>query len=145
MGPNLKFWGRVCFCFLISLFILCPPSHGLNLSIDEGVFSRSFPGPRLLYPVTDNIDLKGEAYLEFKWERSNFVDTRSYDFRLYKGYNTTQPNLILKRSVSATEYPIKVESSTFEINQVYTWVLVQVSFGGNKSDKSFSSFKIIKK
>jgi len=109
------------------------------------MFGQSFPGPRLLYPVTDHIDLTGQDYLEFKWERSDFVNTRSYDFRLYKGYNTVQSTLILKKNVSSTEYPVKIEASTFEINQVYTWVLIRVAFNGNKSDKSFSSFKIIKK
>ena len=99
----------------------------------------------MLSPTTDDIDLKGEPYIEFKWRRIDFVYTQDYDFRLYKGYQAVASNLILKRRVSIDEYPIKVESLVFDLNQVYTWVLRQVTFDGSKSDKSSSSFRILKK
>jgi len=106
---------------------------------------RSMPGPTLLYPITDNIVLSGKDYLEFKWIRTYFVQTGYLDFRLYKGYNTTAANRIFKQKFSSNEYPIRLPAALFEEGQVYTWVLVQISFDGTKSDKSFSSFKIIKK
>lgn len=99
----------------------------------------------LFSPVTEDIDLNGKVTLEFKWWRVELPWTDRFIFKLYKGYNTTASNLILKQEYSWTEYPIKIPASQFEENQVYTWVLVQVFNGGRKSDKSFSSFKIIKK
>jgi hypothetical protein len=106
---------------------------------------QSIAGPILLYPITDDIVLSGKDYLEFKWIRNYFVQTEYFDFRLYKGYNTTAANRIFKQSFSSNEYPIRIPVALFEENQVYTWVLVLVFYDGRKSDKSFSSFKIIKK
>ena len=136
---------RVCFCLLVGISFLCQFSRAASLSTDLGGLNQSFPGPELFYPVTDNVDLKGVLYLEFKWRRNDSVYTRNYDFRLYKGYQTIASNLILKKIISTDEYPFKVESLVFDLNQVYTWVLRQITFDGRKSDKSFSSFKIIKK
>jgi len=133
------------FCLLAGSPILCSSSRADNLSFAAGGPNQSFSGPDLFYPITDDIDLKGKPYLEFKWRRSDFVYTRSYDFRLYKGYQTIASNLILKRIISANDYPFKVESLVFDSNQAYTWVLRQITLSGRKSDKSFSSFKIIKK
>jgi len=105
----------------------------------------SISGPTLLYPITDNIVLSGKDYLEFKWIRYYFVQTEYFDFRLYKGYNTIAANLIFKQKFTSNEYPISIPKALFEENQVYTWVLVLLFYDGRKSDKSFSSFKIIKK
>jgi len=102
-------------------------------------------GPTLLSPTTKDIDLSGKVALEFRWEEANTYKTDYLDFRLYKGYDTYASNLILKQRFPVSEYPIKVPASVFEIGQVYTWVIVQVFIGGSKSDKSSSSFKIIKK
>ena len=142
---DIKLWGRVCFCLLVGVSVFCPFSRAANLSFEVGGLNQSFPGPELFSPITDDIDLKGEPYLEFKWRRSDFVYTRNYDFRLYKGYQTIASNLILKRIISTDEYPFKVESLVFDPDQVYTWVLCQITLNGRKSDKSFSSFKVIKK
>jgi len=136
---------RVCFCLLIAVTAFCQFLLASNLSFDIGGFNRSFPGPDLFYPITDDIDLKGSAYLEFKWRRSDFAYTRSYDFRLYRGYQTLADNLILKKSIPVEEYPLNISSGEFETGQVYTWVLIQVLNDGRKSDRSFSSFRIIKK
>lgn len=106
---------------------------------------KSIPGPNLLYPTTNDIVLTGKDKLEFKWMRTDFVNTGHFDFRLYKGYNTTEGNLIFKQNFSLREYPIKVPAALFENNQVYTWVLVQVFISGEKSDRSSSVFKIIGK
>ncbi|MFH1398355.1 MAG: hypothetical protein ABIH27_07400 [Candidatus Omnitrophota bacterium] len=43
------------------------------------------------------------------------------------------------------EYSINIKSELFEDSQVYTWSLIRVSFSGQKSDKSTSSFEVIKK
>lgn len=132
--------------------MLCFVSFSVFYSISYagmGIFGRGsldfMPGPRLLSPLTDDIDLSGKENLEFKWMTGDLIRTDYFDFRLYKGYNTTARNLIFKQRFSVHEYPIKIPASQFKPGQVYTWVLVQVFIGGQKSDKSFSSFKITKK
>lgn len=136
---------KVCFFLLVALALFYGPSLSSTLTFGLGGFSQSFPGPDLFSPVTDDIDLSGEDHLEFKWRRSDLVYTRSYDFRLYRGYQALAGNRILKKNIPAQEYPFSIPSEEFETGQVYTWVLIQVLNDGKKSDKSFSSFKIIKK
>jgi hypothetical protein len=126
-------------CSLLFIFT-CPSYCGAK---NASFYAEA--GPMLFSPVTEDIDLNGKVTLEFKWWRVELPWTDRFIFKLYKGYNTTASNLILKQEYSWTEYPIKIPASQFEENQVYTWVLVQVFNGGRKSDKSFSSFKIIKK
>jgi hypothetical protein len=128
-------------CFALGLMALCVQSSyaGRNTS-----FSCE-AGPMLFYPVTENIDLAGKGYLEFRWWRVELVWTDHFIFKLYKGYNTTGDNLIFKQDYSGWDYPVKLPASQFEVGQVYTWVLQQVFKGGKKSDRSSSSFKIIKK
>ena len=125
---------------ILSIFVCSSYGSMLGSKIYD-----SIPGPDLLSPTTDDIDLGGKDYLEFRWRKFGLVQTDYYDFRLYKGYNTTADNLISKQKFSTDIYPIKIQSSIFEVDQVYTWVLVQVFLSGQKSDRSFSSFKIIKK
>ena len=144
MQPRIKGAVIICFALFLILFIFTSNSYCDMLLKNNNDF-KSIPGPTLLYPTTDDIVLAGRDYLEFKWIRNHFVETDYFDFRLYKGYNTTEPNLILKEKIPSDTYPIKVPSALFESNQVYTWVLVQVFISGEKSDRSFSSFKIIKK
>ncbi len=126
--------------------ILLPVKGNARLLGDEG-FDRQLdtPGPTLLYPVTDHIDLTGKEFLEFKWERTDTLSIREYDFRLYRGYATTQASLMLKKKVPVDDYPITVASKELDLGQVYTWVLVEIFDSGIKSDRSSSSFKIIKK
>ena len=125
--------------FIIAAFFARPAYCAKN----TGFYYEA--GPMLLSPVTENIVLTGKEFLEFKWWRVELVWTDHMIFKLYKGYNTTLPNLILKKEAGAFDYPIKIPASQFEENQVYTWVIQQVFTGGRKSDKSFSSFTIIKK
>lgn len=126
--------------FILSFFVCASYSSMLGSRIYDLI-----PGPDLLYPTTDDIDLSGKDYLEFRWRKANLVQTDYYDFRLYKGYNAIAANLISKQKFSTDIYPIQIQSSMFEVDQVYTWVLVQVFLSGQKSDRSSSSFKIIKK
>ncbi len=111
----------------------------------KGSGSNFVPGPTLLSPVTEDIVLTGKDFLEFKWIRTDLVRTDHFDFRLYKGYAATASNRIFKQQFLAAQYPVKLPVSMFEAGQVYTWVLIQVYLGGEKGDKSFSSFKIIEK
>ncbi len=131
------------FCFLLSSIfvspVFCADAVRLNEELD---FS---PGPRLLYPVTDNIKLEGARQLEFKWERPDILKVKYYDFKLYKGYNTVASNVIFSKRISYNECPLKLDISLFEVGQVYAWAVVSIFDTGQKSDKSYSSFKITEK
>ncbi len=125
------------------LFGLPAVAGALNGISSKGLFNF-LSAPWLLAPVTDSINLTGKEFLEFKWKPDLSVNTDYYDFRLYKGYNMLASTLILKQRVNANEFSFKVNTATFENGQVYTWSLRRVILSGEKSDKSFSSFKVIK-
>lgn len=126
--------GEVIIC-LAAFLILSVFTSGAycDMLLENNNDFKSVPGPNLLSPTTNDIVLTGKDKLEFKWMRTDFVNTGHFDFRLYKGYNTTEPNLIFKQNFSLREYPIKVPAALFENNQVYTWVLVQVFINGEKA------------
>jgi len=137
---------KILFLLLVSLFL-----SGLML---ERSYSRSplggierepFPaGPQLLYPVTEDIKLSGKQSLEFRWNFPNQIDTDYFYLRIYKGFDTTVKNMIFRQRYSVSELPPKLPASFFQLNQVYTWVLVQVYFDGRRSEGVFSPFKITK-
>ncbi len=140
MKDKLKF----CLVVFLYLFLVLLADHHLCYARGGRDFV-SMPGPTLLYPATENIDLKSGPFLEFRWERVNTVWADHYDFKLYKGYQTMQANLLVKKQLSTDDYPFKLDAANLEVNQVYTWSLTQVYSDGKKSDRAFASFTIIKK
>lgn len=131
---------------IISLLALAIPIFAGGAGVLSGRGSFNYvPSPQLIFPLTDDIELMGKDFLEFKWILKNIVNLRYYDFRLYKGYNTYADNLILKEQIPSDSNSFQIKASTFEVGQVYTWVLKAVSLSGVKSDPSYSPFKIIKK
>lgn len=140
MKQRLKL--AILLVFFVVLLVFSSTAYSRSLIFDTDDFA---PAPTLLYPTADDIVLTGKEYLEFRWERVNPVTTDHFNFKLYKGYNTTADNLVFKQEFVADVYPIKLPVSQFEEGQVYTWVLVQVFLEGKKSDKGHSSFKIAKK
>ena len=142
MKPRARITLTICLAMCLGLCVFVYDSYG---NLFAGRRADFMPAEKLLYPITDNIDLAGKDYLEFRWIVTDLVRTDYFDFRLYKGYNTTGQNLIFKKRFSADELPVRVAASLFEINQVYTWTLVQVFNNGYKGDKSYGPFKIVNK
>ncbi|HOU36199.1 MAG TPA: hypothetical protein PLJ26_02300 [Candidatus Omnitrophota bacterium] len=101
-------------------------------------------GPQLLSPVTHTIDLNGKDFLEFRW-LDDMARTDRFVLKIYRGYNMYAKNLVYRQDVAPHATTFRMRSVFFETGQVYTWSLVRVSIGGEKSDRSFSSFKVIKK
>ncbi len=126
---------------LSALFGFLPNSYG---SQKDRIFN-SVSGPDLIYPMTDHIVLAGKDFLEFRWEKADIIKSDHFEFRLYRGYKITASALIFKQNFPRDIYPIKIPIDLLENNQVYTWSLRQVFMNGEKSDRSFSSFKVIKK
>lgn len=129
---------------LIFIFSLILPvfAGDIRFSGSFGGFN-SPPEPRLLYPIYEIAVLSGKEALEFRW-MNDFIQVDHFIFRLYKGYNMYAADVIYKKDISGNDSSFKVDSNLFEDGQVYTWSLIQVALGGEKSDKSFNSFKVIK-
>lgn len=132
---------------MITAILLTHPAAQSRGFPDSAVSFGSFnlvAGPTLLYPVTDDIKIPANGFLEFKWEKRAEISTAYYILKLYKGYKTIASTLILEKKILPDEYPFSLAASQLEEGQTYTWTLMQVSYGGSKSDKSYSSFKIQK-
>ena len=138
---------KIKYLLPLSLLLLLTSSSVYPFEIGKGIVGalNNLPEPRLIFPITETVVLTGKTDLEFKWGGEYAVTVDHYDFRLYKGYNTVEANLLLKEQISSQLNTIKINIDKFEDGQVYTWALKQVSLGGEKSDASFDSFKVIKK
>ena len=131
---------------LFFIFLLLSPLSAAGRAQGRilDIFNPPFE-PTLLYPIGEEVNLCGKDFLEFKWDARDFVRTRYYDFRLYKGYLAIAQNLIAKEHLLSFASSFKIKSDLFKDNQVYTWVLRRVSLEGEKSEASFNSFKVIKR
>ncbi|MDD5408972.1 MAG: hypothetical protein PHC71_02645 [Candidatus Omnitrophica bacterium] len=115
-----------------------------SFSLDNNGIFNDLPEPRLRYPINDTVILTANEPLEFKWW-DDLVGIRGFTLKIYKGYNMYAGDLIFKEELPADASSFKVKSDFFQDGQVYTWSLIRVSYTGSKSDKSFNSFKVIKK
>jgi hypothetical protein len=132
----------VIIAFILSLGAAACASDAAIIRAVDPLYDQS--GPQLLYPITDKIVLAGKYFLEFRWlDTMRRVD--HFVFKIYKGYNMYAKDLMYKQDVASNASTIKIKAELFERNQVYTWSLMRVSLGGQKSDKSASSFKVIGK
>jgi hypothetical protein len=129
---------------LVFIFLAVLPLFGKDFfwSGRSSLFDRP-PAPYLVSPIYDEVSICG-GYLEFKWYNT-FRGIDRYEFRLYKGSQMYQKNLLFKKVLPFSTASIKVEANLFESNQVYTWSLIQIASSGEKSEKSFITFRVIKK
>lgn len=104
------------------------------------------PRPRLIYPVSEKINLEGSKTVAFKWSphESRSLGRRSYDFRVYKGTEMTAPNLVYNEMLSGEKRKIEVNADIFENGKTYTWSIRQVYRGTGKSTRNFNTFRIVK-
>jgi hypothetical protein len=100
-------------------------------------------GP-ILHTPGDNTDISGKKEVEFRWspegDRASFD---YYDFRLYKGSQTYESGLILKKQVPEGQTHTFVDAATFENGQTYAWSIRQVG-GSKKGRSSHAVFKALK-
>ena len=104
------------------------------------------PKPRLISPVSTNVDLKEKDGIEFVWSPHESLprSRKYYDFRLYNGYNMVESNLILKKRLPGNQRKIFVSKDKFKNGDTYTWSLRLGYRGTGKSSRSYHSFKVIK-
>ncbi len=134
-SSKLKFLVFMAMC--LAVISLCGwMGSGLDGFIDA---------PTQISPGADDIVLTGKDSLEFRWRGAQGARSGHYEFKLYKSYQTTAENLILKEDYQSGIYSAKIPSSQFEKNQVYTWSLREILIDGQRSDYAYSSFKVIEK
>ena len=107
--------------------------------------SSDVPEPRLLAPISAKVDLTGRDSLEFKWspfEGRQWL-RKYYDFRIYKGRDMVEANIIYRKHVAPATYSVVLGSDFFQDGRVYTWSLRQV-YDSDKSDEVHSAFTVIK-
>jgi hypothetical protein len=132
----------------VSVFLLSGPVFSWDGDRMGSRDSSGFvPAPRLVYPNSDEVELKKNASLRFEWSpfEGDRFGRRYYDLRLYRGYQPVESALVLAEQVDAGVYTFEVQSEAFEDQEVYTWTLRQVYDGLRKSDRQQQSFKIVRK
>jgi hypothetical protein len=100
--------------------------------------------PYLYYPCTENINLENKDSLEFRWKPTqSFV--QGYDFKLYKGYQMVDDNLIIHEKIKESVRSLSVPTELLSQGNVYSWSLVERDMRGLKSEDSFCSFEVERK
>ena len=139
---------RIISIIIIVLLLTAPLFAGETDSsrpmVAEDVLVKDFvPQPRLLQPTTEEVDLAGKRVLNFSWSphEGDIMQRVYYDFRIYKGYETVESNLIYNKEVPPNIYNIDVSSGMFETGKIYTWSVRQ-AYNNSKSHRSYSSFKV---
>jgi len=134
-------------CLAVIIFTLCLSSLSMAASVS---FSYGFNDyddpipPRLRYPINELAVLPPGEPLEFSWW-NDVTDTRKFILKIYKGYNMYADNLIAREELPQSVSLYNADSGLFNDGQVYTWSLVRVTGAGYKSDRSFNSFKVVRK
>lgn len=100
--------------------------------------------PNLIYPRGEEAAVQNDGFLEFSWRDMYAADTDHYVFRLYKGYQTSEANLVCKQDIPEEESSFKVNASSLDNNQIYTWSIQRFNSSGRKSDQVWNSFRVIK-
>ena len=131
------------FLVLILCFNAFSWAGTVSFTLDRGAYNF-VPEPRLRYPINETAIINNNQPLEFSWW-DDFTGTSGFILKLYKGYNMYSDNLILKEKLLNGADFFKVKADLFEDGQVYTWSLQRIVFSGHKSDRSFNSFRVIKK
>ncbi len=97
--------------------------------------------PTLLSPCSDKVFLKGKKMLGFRWDQTRPGFIRYTDFRLYRGYETSDDHLILKDKVDF-QSSTAVAVQEFQAGQTYTWVIREVYLNGQKGIGVSCSFTV---
>ena len=138
---------KVLLVLLLLLSTTCPGrSQAFVQGSVGGGFMDRIPRPRLLSPDGEVVDLSGKDEILFKWSphEGKPIGRDYYDFRIYKGYEMLESALFVKKKIPPREHSVAVGTDMFRSGEVYTWSLRQVYRARGRSDRSFSSFRVIR-
>ncbi|MGE5197930.1 MAG: hypothetical protein ACM3IL_05435 [Deltaproteobacteria bacterium] len=141
---SLMIWAQLS-AIVIAACVINQPVFASSLRNRVDRVANSPPEPMLIFPANKTVNLAGKDFLEFKWRGTYDVQMSAYEFRLYKGYQPYSQDLLLKKSLPADSYSLKLNAALFTDGQAYTWSLMEISNGGQKSDRAFGSFRVTKK
>lgn len=129
---------------ITALLPICVDAQNRMIDFDIGESDYIAP-PRIIKPSTDAVDLRGRDCLEFSWSphEGDSIKREYYDLRIYKGYQAYGSARVYLVRVPPRQWSICISSDIFEDGAVYTCALRQV-YRGQKSKRSFQSFKVIK-
>jgi hypothetical protein len=96
----------------------------------------SLPAPEIISP-TENTAVSADG-LEFRWSMGARPDYT--DFRLYKGTETVEKNLIMKEKVGNGKSTFLVPASAFENGATYAWSVKLV--GSRKGRSVYALFTV---
>ena len=135
------------FLILSVVLVVCISVPGVSAAMGRRGVGEYVPKVRMMEPRGDIVNLTGKEFFGFKWSphEGNKYGRKYYDFRLYKGDQALGPYLIHKEQVSPRADSLSLDASMFTNGEVYTWTMRQVYRSIGKSDRSFSTFKVIKK
>jgi hypothetical protein len=106
------------------------------------------PGPKVVSPVSETVDISSENSLRFTWEAAKVpFEVYCFLFRIYRGTDINPKNVVFAEQVSGLSSDIDVPVDYFKEGEVYTWYVKQVNNGPQLlfSDPAYGSFKIINK
>lgn len=130
-------------CVLLFLVVSLAPLFKVHASYE---YLGEAPEPELLSPISEVVDLTGQATLEFKW--SPFVGElwrRQYwDFRLYKGRPMVEDNQLVVKKVDPKVYSVVLDAGMFKDGETYTWAVRQI-YLDRKSDQAHQAFTVERK
>jgi len=129
--------------FLLAIFFVLSLSLPVLAQSFRGM-GNSVPPPFVIYP-SEEADITGKDVLTFKWRTPGSFDIDHVEFKLYKGYVTSDSSLVYKQDVDPFQSCADVKTDLLQDGQTYTVYLRSISQEGFKSDKVFNSFRVIKK
>ena len=130
--------------WLAVLCLLCA-APGVAGAMQANHGGHTVPQPRQVAPVPDKDEVLvvDGPTVRFAW--TAHVETarqKHFDFRIYRGHETVESGLFV--NVKTKKLETDVKSDLFEDGKTYTWSVRQIYDQGDKSDRSFSSFKVRK-
>lgn len=116
--------------------------------VTQNIVVFKVPGPTLVSPVTDTVDISGQDKVKFTWKSGKTpYDVYAYLFRIYKDEDMTQQGEVYSEQVSGLSEEKEVPADIFKDGQTYTWFVKQVNNAAGQlmfSDPAFRTFKIKK-
>ncbi len=122
----------------ITLLVLAMFFCLTSLSLAGTRRQGEMPAPRLMAP--GDVAELGDKGVEFRWGNESGGNFDHYDFRLYRGTQTYEKNLILQKDIPAGKSSLTIDTANFSVGQSYAWSLRYM--GARKSDSSYSIFKV---
>lgn len=127
--------------FILGTASICHAGASTHLGINDAV-----PGPRLLFPRTDEVSIPSSGDVVFKWDPHEVVSFESSicEIRVYTGNYKLAAALIYKAECDGRKHTILIPSDLFKDGETYTWALRKNYISKGRTLWSLQTFKVIK-